>query len=109
MALSEYQGMWSIVMFDLPVGSTRQRRAYARFRNLLLQSGYMQLQYSVYARYHGSEKQSDPLCNEIKSSIPQDGYVRILKVTDRQFGKMENFFGENPVESENVDEQFLLF
>ena len=42
--------MWVIVFFDLPVTKKPQRTAAARFRNDLLNDGYMMLQFSVYAR-----------------------------------------------------------
>ncbi len=109
MSLSEYQGMWTFVFFDLPVGNARHRRNYTRFRKLLLQEGFMQMQYSIYARYHASEKQSEPTRQKIRGELPDAGHVRILNVTDRQFGKMENFFGGTPAETEEPDEQFLLF
>jgi CRISPR-associated protein Cas2 len=109
MSLSEYQGVWTFVFFDLPVGTKRQRRSYSQFRKLLLREGFMQMQLSVYARYHASEKQGDPTRALVRSELPTDGHVRILSVTDRQFSKMENFFGGNSVETEQPDEQFLLF
>lgn len=42
--------MWCVVMFDLPVGTKKQRREATRFRNLLLDEGYWRAQYSVYVR-----------------------------------------------------------
>ena len=101
--------MWTFVFFDLPVGSKRQKRNYSRFRKLLLAEGFAQMQYSVYARYHGTEKQGEPTRDLVRNELPDDGHVRILNVTDRQFAKMENFFGGNTVETEQPDEQFLLF
>lgn len=109
MALSEYQGMWTFVFFDLPVGSQRHKRNYTKFRRILLQEGFSQMQYSIYARYHATEKQGDPTRQLIRSELPDEGHVRILNVTDRQFAKMENFFGGKSIEAEEPDEQFLLF
>ncbi len=37
------------------------------------------------------------------------GEVRLLAVTDRQFGKMEIFFGRNRTEVERPPEEYLLF
>ncbi len=109
MSLSEYQGMWTFVFFDLPIGNKLQKRSYCRFRKLLLQEGFLQMQYSVYARYHTTEKQGDPTRDLIRAELPDEGHIRILRVTDHQFSKMENFSGKTSVETEQVEEQFMLF
>ena len=43
--------MWLMVMFDLPVVTNAEKREYVRFRKYLQKEGFMQLQYSVYARF----------------------------------------------------------
>lgn len=37
-------------MFDLPVMTDKERKAATRFRNDLLDNGYLMIQFSVYAR-----------------------------------------------------------
>ncbi|HOK91134.1 MAG TPA: CRISPR-associated endonuclease Cas2 [Candidatus Hydrogenedentes bacterium] len=106
---SEYKGMWLLVMFDLPVGETEQRRNYARFRNELLKDGFTALQYSVYARYCPSEEASEIHKKRVRLMIPPDGRVRLLSITDRQFGKMESYYGKNALPNEEPPEQLLLF
>ncbi len=107
--LSEFAGMWVFAMFDLPVGTKNARRAYTRFRKLLLSFGFSQLQFSIYARYYPSQDASvsHRLC--IKEHLPAHGQVRLLMVTDHQFGKMEIFFGKTKVQTEKPPEQLLLF
>ena len=39
---------WLIVIFDLPVTTKKERRLATKFRNDLLDEGYLMLQYSVY-------------------------------------------------------------
>lgn len=39
-----------LVMFDLPVGTKKERREAAQFRNYLLNEGYVMMQFSVYCR-----------------------------------------------------------
>ncbi len=101
--------MWTFVFFDLLVKTKVERRNYTRFRRLLLEEGFMQMQYSVYARYHVSEKKGEPVRQKIRRELPINGKIRILKVTDRQFSKMENYVGGKTVQTEEADEQFLLF
>lgn len=108
-ALSAYRAMWMVAMFDLPVETKENRRHYVRFRNALLKDGFMMLQYSVYARYIPSEEAAEVHRRTVKLVIPPLGQVRLVALTDHQFGKMEVFFGRKPREPEKAPEQFLLF
>lgn len=101
--------MWLFAMFDLPVDTKQARREYAQFRKLLLQQGFSMLQYSVYARYFPTEEASAAMRRALHAQLPPDGQVRLLAVTDRQFGKMEVFLGKNCHAVEPPPEQMLLF
>jgi len=101
--------MWLFALFDLPVGSKAERRAYTRFRTLLLKLGFTQLQYSVYAQYCSSEEASASRRRNVRENLPSDGQVRLVSVTDRQFADMEVFLGKAPDEPEEPPQQLLLF
>lgn len=101
--------MWLFAMFDLPVDSKAARKRYARFRKLLLTEGFTMLQYSVYARHLASEESGATLRRRLRHNLPPDGQVRLLPVTDRQFSKMEVYFGKKRAKSEDPPTQFLLF
>ena len=107
--LSAYKGMWLFAMFDLPVTTPRARRDYTRFRKLLIREGFSMLQYSVYARYYASEERTLAQRRRLRESLPPKGQVRLLAVTDRQFGKMEVFLGKSRKTAEKPPEQLLLF
>lgn len=96
-------------MFDLPVETKEQRREYSQFRNLLLKQGFVQLQLSVYARFSGSEESAEAVRIRIRSAIPPHGQVRLLGVTDHQYGKMEVWFGRKRKRVEDPPAQFELF
>lgn len=106
---SEYRAMWLLTMFDLPVLTKEQRRDYTRFRKLLLSEGFVQLQLSVYARFSGSEERVEGVRNRIRASIPPHGQVRMLAVTDHQYGRMELWFGRKRKRVEDPPVQFELF
>ena len=101
--------MWLFAMFDLPVTTPKARKYYAQFRKLLLREGFSMLQYSVYARYCACEEISTRYRAEIRASLPPKGYVRLLAVTDRQFGKMESFIGKTSEPTEKPPDQLTLF
>jgi CRISPR-associated protein Cas2 len=109
LTFSGYQAMWVVAMFDLPVKTKRERREYTRFRNLLLDKGFTQLQYSVYARFCVTEDAAETFREQLKRQLPPKGYVRFLSITDRQFGKMQSYHGKKPVNVEEQPSQLLLF
>lgn len=108
-ALSGYRPVWLFALFDLPVKTQADRRDYVRFRNLLLDQGFCMLQYSVYARYCPSEEASTTHRRHIQAALPSDGQIRLLGVTDRQFEKMEVFFGKKRHNAEEPPAQLMLF
>lgn len=107
--LSAYRSVWLMAMFDLPVETSDNKRDYVRFRKALLKDGFMMLQFSVYARYIPGEEAAEAHRRIIRSAIPPLGQVRLMAVTDHQFGKMEVFYGKKPREPEEPPEQVLLF
>lgn len=109
MSLAPYRIMWAVVMFDLPVDSKQARREYTRFRKTLLRLGMAKMQFSVYAKALPSAEAGDYLATVVQMALPPRGEVRILMVTDRQFGKMEVYSGKKRAEPEEVPEQIGLF
>jgi len=106
---SAYRSMWLFAMFDLPVTTKAARKRYARFRKLLLSEGFTMLQFSVYARHLASEASGEIVKQRLREGLPPDGQVRLLPVTDRQFGKMEVYLGEKREPTEQPPAQFMLF
>ena len=107
--LSEYKGVWLFAMFDLPVDTPGARRRYTQFRNALLKLGFSMLQYSVYVRYFPSEEACAPYRKRIRQGLPSEGQVRLLAVTDKQFGKMQVFIGKKLQPTEEAPPQLMLF
>jgi CRISPR-associated protein Cas2 len=101
--------MWLFAMFDLPVETKTHRREYAQFRKRLLNAGFTMLQYSVYAKHLPSEEASESLRQQIRAALPPHGQVRVLAVTDRQFGKMDVFYGGKRRAAEAPPMQISLF
>lgn len=106
---SEFRSMWLLAMFDLPMETKDQRREYAQFRKLLLRCGFVQLQYSVYARHAASEESIEPVRTKLRTGLPPHGEVRLMAVTDHQFGKMEVYYGKKRQKTEVAPAQYALF
>lgn len=107
--MSGYKCVWLVAMFDLPVVDKEERRAASRFRKDLLKRGFMMMQLSVYARFCASEESGRIHSKYVKHCLPAKGEVRLLSVTDRQFGKMEVFWGKSKQKPEQEPEQLYFF
>ena len=94
MELSDYRFMWIVAMFDLPTDTKKARRAYTQFRKALLKDGFTMMQYSVYIRHCASRENVEVHVRRVERSLPDDGEVRILTVTETQFKRMRVFWGK---------------
>src|SRR5207244_228275 len=109
MHLSGYRCMWIIVMFDLPVDTKKARRAYAQFRKRLLKNGFSMMQYSVYIRHCASEENTVVHTGRVERMVPDDGEVRVITITDKQFERMRVFWGKRRKPPERAPAQLELF
>lgn len=109
MSFGGLNSMWVIVMFDLPTDTPQDRKQYAEFRKYLLKDGFMMMQFSVYMRHCASDENAQVHAQRIKARLPPDGEVRIVKITDKQFGRIEVFFGQKRKPIERAPEQLSLF
>ncbi|WP_250631358.1 CRISPR-associated endonuclease Cas2 [Rhodoflexus caldus] len=91
--LNGYRTMWLFVFFDLPVETKKQRKAATDFRKKLLKDGFSMMQYSVYIRHCASHESADMHTLRVEKMVPPQGMVSILRITDRQFGNIRNFWG----------------
>lgn len=107
--LNAYRIMWTLVMYDLPTETKKDRKAASRFRKDLMTDGFSMFQFSMYVRHSSSSENADVHVKRVKRSLPEHGKVGILQITDKQFGQMEIFYGTKPVELPNVPQQLELF
>ena len=101
--------MWILAMFDLPTDTKRARHDYAMFRKHLLNDGFTQMQYSVYARHTPSKENAEVHIRRIKWNTPPEGEVRVLSITDKQFERMLVFLGKTRKKPEAAPAQLELF
>jgi CRISPR-associated protein Cas2 len=101
--------MWVVAMFDLPVDTKAARRAYTQFRKALLKDGFSRMQFSVYIRHCASEENADVHGQRIQHALPEDGEVRVLTITDKQFERMRVFWGKMRKAPQKAPAQLELF
>lgn len=97
---SAFNLMWCIVMFDLPVRTRREVREATRYRNGLLELGFIMKQYSVYMRHCRDREHAERLADIAGADVPPGGSVSVLFITDRQYLMTRNYFGPNLRENE---------
>lgn len=101
--------MWLFVFFDLPVVTKKERKIAADFRKRLLKDGFCMMQFSVYNRHCASRESADVHIRRVKSFVPPYGQVSILKITDKQYGDIINFYGDKPQSLRSLPRQLELF
>lgn len=92
--VSAYQLMWILVMFDLPTETKQQRKRYAEFRKSLINDGFTMFQFSIYVRNCASRENTKVHIDRVKNSIPEDGKVCVITITERQFNEILLFEGQ---------------
>ncbi|MDA3871487.1 MAG: CRISPR-associated endonuclease Cas2 [Candidatus Marinimicrobia bacterium] len=108
--LNAYHIMWLFVFFDLPTNTKIERSEASKFRKNLLTDGFNMMQYSVYNRHCASKENADVHVKRVKSFIPSKGLISIVNITDKQYGKIINFWGRKkaPPKKQKAD-QLMLF
>ncbi|WP_342671704.1 CRISPR-associated endonuclease Cas2 [Staphylococcus schleiferi] len=105
-----YRFMRVMIMFDLPVETKKQRRIYSKFRKRLLENGFLMMQYSIYIKSVANKDAADFSVLQIKQFLPQDGHVRSLIITEKQYEKMQILLGK---ENQNIallgDNRTIIF
>ena len=102
--------MRMIVFFDIPVKTKRQRRIATGFRNFLIKDGYHMIQYSVYARVCNGIDAVDKHRSRLKTALPENGSVRLMVVTEKQYESIEILVGElHEADTPFVCEQLSIF
>ena len=96
------------VMFDLPVTTSEGRREYSRFRKFLIKSGFMMLQESIYCKLAPNDTAADTIISNVRKNKPPDGLVQVLRVTEKQFSKMEYIVGESKSEVLDSSEKIII-
>lgn len=97
-----------LVMFDLPVETDSQRKEYRKFRKYLIKQGFIMLQESNYCKMVPNSSAGDSVVTGLRANKPSEGLVQVLKVTEKQFAKMEYLVGESRTSVINDDRRLVI-
>ena len=107
--LSGYRIMWIFVLFDLPVGTKKERKAATGFRHTLLDLGFEMSQFSVYLKFCASKEQADALERRVEAAMPPSGRVHVVQITDKQYENIRTYRGRKREPSPKNPNQLALF
>ena len=103
-----YRFMRVMVFFDLPVLTECNRKEYRNFRKFLIKSGFLMVQESVYCKLAQNGTVAETIIENVKKNKPSAGLVQLLKVTEKQYAKMEFIVGENNSKVLDTDERLVI-
>ncbi|MGN1283391.1 MAG: CRISPR-associated endonuclease Cas2 [Limosilactobacillus sp.] len=90
-----------LIMFDLPVETSKQRKAYRRFRKDLINEGFTMIQYSVYVRVCVNRKSAQFIENRVSEFLPEAGIIQSLMLTEKQYNDMHFLLGKEKTDVRN--------
>ena len=103
-----YRYMRVIVFFDLPTLTDKNRKEYRDFRKFLIKSGFLMLQESVYCKLAQNATAADAIQENVRKNKPSSGLVQLLRVTEKQYAKMDFIVGEGDTTVLDTDERLVI-
>ncbi len=97
-----------IVMFDLPVLTATQKKDYRLFRKHLIKTGFVMMQESIYCKLAQNGTAADKIINQLKRNKPSEGIVQLIKITEKQFSKIEYLVGKSNSDVLDSDERLVI-
>ena len=97
-----------VVLFDLPITTDQGKKEYRQFRKYLVKTGFVMMQESVYTKLVQNDTAADILINSIRKNKPCEGLVQVIKLTEKQFSRIEYIVGESKSEIINSDERLVI-
>lgn len=104
----KYKIMRVLCMFDLPVDTDEEKRAYRIFRKNLIKEGFTMIQYSVYVRVCSNRDYAKRLEARIQKFVPLEGNVRLLCVTEKQYTDMKLLVGSRTTAEKAIGTERLI-
>lgn len=99
--------MRSILFFDLPSISSKEKREYRNFVKLLKTNGFYMLQESVYIKMSLDQQAADATIKRIKQNVPPNGFIMSMTITEKQFASINILLGDYKTDVLTTDERLI--
>ena len=103
-----YRYMRMILMFDMPVETAEERKAYRKFRKFLMNEGFIMHQFSVYSKLLLNNSANNAMLERLIVNNPKKGSITLLTVTEKQFSRMIYLNGERDTSIANSDARLVF-
>lgn len=100
-----FRFMRTILFFDLPVLTSKDKKAYRHFIKDIKKLGFYRIQKSVFAKLTIDPQLIEGLETKIRSILPNDGNIAILTITEKQFSNIKYLLGDSTSEVLSTDER----
>lgn len=97
-----------MIMFDLPMETSTDKRNYRHFRKALIKEGFLMMQFSVYVRVCPSQRAAKSLEKRISALAPAKGLVQTLMLTEKQYAAMHFLSGQPSEDVLNSAERTIV-
>lgn len=100
--------MRMLLMFDLPIDTAEERKAYRKFRKFILSEGFIMHQYSVYSKILLNNSANKAMIDRLQKNNPKNGKITLLTVTEKQFSRMIYLSGVKDTSPGNTDQRIIF-
>jgi CRISPR-associated protein Cas2 len=107
--MTQLKHMRVILFFDLPTVTKKEKKLATKFRQTLLNSSFIMLQWSIYTRYCKNNAGAEQVIESLNHVLPPMGNIRVLKVTEKQFDNIILLLGKKKKQEEIMGDQLILF
>ena len=102
-----YKQMRLVLFFDLPMETVSQQRDYRNFMKKMKSQGFYMIQKSVYVKMGIDQQVAESAIAKVKTELPKDGNIFVLRVTEKQFASMEFLLGDYTTDVVNDDRRII--
>lgn len=96
-----------LVLFDMPVSSSAERKAYTHFRKFLIRNGFVMMQESVYSKIVPNVSVAKAVMNKVRREGTGKGLIQMM-ITEKQYAQIELVAGEKQEEIVESDERLVI-
>lgn len=97
-----------IVLFDLPMETSAEKRTYSMFRKGLIKEGFIMMQKSVYCKLVMNSSAAAVVIKGIRKIRPTSGVVQILSITENQYQKIQYVVGNKDSDIVDSSKRMLI-
>lgn len=105
---SPYNFMRLLLFFDLPMNTKAERIIYSKFRKTLISDGFIMLQFSVYVKIFPNRDSLMQYTERLKRNLPSKGSIRIMAVTEKQYGNMQVLVGGKSLQESTISNESMV-